>query len=44
MYSAIEVIMPGIVEPSGLLILEKEIEGPKPGQVIIKMEASGNPS
>jgi NADPH:quinone reductase-like Zn-dependent oxidoreductase len=40
-YSAIEVILPGIVEPSGLLILEKEIEGPKPGQVIIKMEASG---
>jgi NADPH:quinone reductase-like Zn-dependent oxidoreductase len=35
------VILPGIVEPSGLLILEKEIEGPKPGQVIIKMEASG---
>jgi NADPH:quinone reductase-like Zn-dependent oxidoreductase len=40
-YSAVEVILPGIVDPSGLLILEKEMESPSPGQVIIKMEASG---
>jgi NADPH:quinone reductase-like Zn-dependent oxidoreductase len=36
-----EVILPGIVEPSGLFIAEKEIDSPKPGQVIIKMQATG---
>jgi NADPH:quinone reductase-like Zn-dependent oxidoreductase len=40
-YSATEVIMPGIVEPSGLLIQKRNIGSPKAGQVIIKMEASG---
>jgi NADPH:quinone reductase-like Zn-dependent oxidoreductase len=40
-YNIIEVVMPGIVEPSGLLILEKEIESPKAGQALIKVEASG---
>lgn len=40
-YSATEVIMPGIVEPSGLLIQQRNIGNPKAGQVIIKMEASG---
>jgi len=40
-YTAVEVILPGVVEPSGLLIEEKEIASPKPGQVILKMQATG---
>src|SRR5476649_1623677 len=40
-YTAVEVILPGVVEPSGLLIQEKEIDSPKPGQVILKMQATG---
>lgn len=40
-YNIVEVIMPGIVQPSGLLILGKEIESPKAGEALIKVEASG---
>jgi NADPH:quinone reductase-like Zn-dependent oxidoreductase len=40
-FRATEVIMPGIVEPNGLLIQERTIGNPKAGQVVIKVEASG---
>ena len=36
-----EVILPGIVEPNGLLIEKRHIEKPKQGQVILRMEATG---
>jgi NADPH:quinone reductase-like Zn-dependent oxidoreductase len=36
-----EVIMPGIVEPDGLLIKTRMLNNPVAGQVILKMEASG---
>ena len=36
-----EVIMPGIVEPDGLLIKTRILNNPAAGQVIVKMEASG---
>jgi NADPH:quinone reductase-like Zn-dependent oxidoreductase len=40
-FNITEVIMPGVVEPAGLLIKNREINNPAAGQVIIKVEASG---
>lgn len=36
-----EVIMPGIVEPDGLLVKTRILNQPASGEVIVKMEASG---
>jgi len=36
-----EVIMPGIVEPEGLLVRSRALDNPTAGQVTVKMEASG---
>jgi NADPH2:quinone reductase len=36
-----EVVIPGIVEPQGLQIREREIERPRAGEVVIAMEAAG---
>jgi NADPH:quinone reductase-like Zn-dependent oxidoreductase len=40
-FDTMEVIMPGIVEPDGLLITTRELTAPAAGQVTVKMEASG---
>ena len=40
-FNTTEVIMPGIVEPEGLLIRTRALENPAAGQVSIKVEASG---
>lgn len=40
-FNTTEVIMPGIVEPEGLLVRTRVLENPAAGQVVIKMEASG---
>lgn len=40
-YNTTEVIMPGIVEPEGLLVKTRVLDDPAAGQVIVKMEASG---
>lgn len=40
-FDTIEVIMPGIVEPEGLLVKTRILGHPAAGQVIVKMEASG---
>jgi NADPH:quinone reductase-like Zn-dependent oxidoreductase len=40
-FNTTEVIMPGIVEPDGLLLSTRTLAGPAAGQVTVKMEASG---
>ncbi|WP_374948856.1 medium chain dehydrogenase/reductase family protein [Mucilaginibacter sp.] len=40
-FNTTEVIMPGIVEPEGLLLTNRVLNNPAAGQVIVKMEASG---
>ncbi|RZM09149.1 MAG: NADPH:quinone reductase, partial [Pedobacter sp.] len=40
-FNTTEVIMPGIVEPEGLLVKTRVLDNPAAGQVIVKMEASG---
>jgi NADPH:quinone reductase-like Zn-dependent oxidoreductase len=40
-FNTTEVIMPGIVEPEGLLVRTRVLDNPAAGQVIVKMEASG---
>jgi len=40
-FNTTEVIMPGIVEPEGLLVRDRILDNPAAGQVIVKMEASG---
>jgi len=40
-FDTTEVIMPGIVEPEGLLVKTRVLDKPAAGQVIVKMEASG---
>lgn len=37
----IEVVLPGIVEPDGLLVHQRETPAPGPGQVRVTVEASG---
>ena len=40
-FNTTEVIMPGIVEPEGLLLKIRLLDNPGAGQVVVKMEASG---
>jgi NADPH:quinone reductase-like Zn-dependent oxidoreductase len=40
-FNTTEVIMPGIVEPEGLLIKSRMLNSPAAGQVTVKVEASG---
>lgn len=40
-FNTTEVIMPGIIEPEGLLLETRALNNPADGQVIVKMEASG---
>ncbi|CAM3746925.1 medium chain dehydrogenase/reductase family protein [Mucilaginibacter galii] len=40
-FNTTEVIMPGIVEPEGLLLKTRVLDNPAAGQVVVKMEASG---
>lgn len=39
--TATEVVLPGIVDPSGLQIRDRVLEPPAPGQVVLAMEAAG---
>ncbi|MEU2421264.1 medium chain dehydrogenase/reductase family protein [Streptomyces sp. NPDC007851] len=41
MGTAVEVVLPGTVEPEGLQIRHREIPVPGPGQVVVRMEATG---
>ena len=41
LFTAIEIILPSIVEPNGLLIQERNLENPNKDEVILKMEATG---
>src|SRR3954470_17509404 len=36
-----EVVLPGIVEPEGLLLRSRPLPEPGPGQALIRVEASG---
>lgn len=40
-FNTTEVIMPGIVEPEGLLLRTRALNNPATGQVTVRMEASG---
>jgi NADPH:quinone reductase-like Zn-dependent oxidoreductase len=40
-FNTTEVIMPGIIEPEGLLLRTRVLKNPAAGQVVVKMEASG---
>lgn len=40
-FNTTEVIMPGIIEPEGLLLRTRPLNNPAAGQVTVKMEASG---
>jgi NADPH2:quinone reductase len=40
-FTATEVILPGVVEPTGLLIKDRILNDPPAGQVIVKVEVSG---
>ncbi|MEV5846383.1 medium chain dehydrogenase/reductase family protein [Streptomyces sp. NPDC051985] len=37
----VEVVLPGVVEPEGLRIQQREIPAPGPGQIVVRMEATG---
>ncbi|MEV8517389.1 medium chain dehydrogenase/reductase family protein [Dactylosporangium sp. NPDC051484] len=36
-----EIVLPGIVEPDGLLMRDRELPAPGPGQALVRVEASG---
>jgi NADPH:quinone reductase-like Zn-dependent oxidoreductase len=36
-----QVLLPGVVEPSGLQVLEATIDGPRAGQALLRVEATG---
>jgi NADPH:quinone reductase-like Zn-dependent oxidoreductase len=40
-FNTTEVIMPGIIEPEGLLLQTRALDNPSAGQVMVKMEATG---
>ncbi|WP_316766739.1 medium chain dehydrogenase/reductase family protein [Streptomyces sasae] len=37
----VEIVLPGVVEPEGLRIRRREIPAPGPGQIVVRMEATG---
>jgi NADPH:quinone reductase-like Zn-dependent oxidoreductase len=39
--TALEVVLPGIVEPSGLLLRERELPSPLRGELLVQVEATG---
>jgi Zn-dependent alcohol dehydrogenase len=39
--TATAIVLPGIVEPDGLQIRENAVPAPGPGQILIRMEATG---
>src|ERR1700753_142488 len=39
--TATEVVLPGVVEPSGLQLRERTLPAPAPGQVLVRVEAPG---
>ena len=41
LFTATEIILPSIVEPNGLLVLERNLDNPNTDEVILKMEATG---
>jgi NADPH:quinone reductase-like Zn-dependent oxidoreductase len=40
-FTAIEVVLPGVTKPNGLLIKQRQLNQPESGEVIIKVEACG---
>lgn len=40
-FTATEIILPGIVEPDGFLMQERNLDSPNTNEVILKMEATG---
>jgi NADPH:quinone reductase-like Zn-dependent oxidoreductase len=36
-----EVVLPGMVEPSGLQLRTRDLPAPGPGQVVLRMDATG---
>jgi NADPH:quinone reductase-like Zn-dependent oxidoreductase len=41
MVKAIEIVLPGVVEPTGLLVRETTVPVPDAGQAVVRVEASG---
>jgi NADPH:quinone reductase-like Zn-dependent oxidoreductase len=39
--NATEVVLPGIVEPEGLRVSTRELSEPRPGQAVVRVEATG---
>jgi len=39
--TATEIVLPGRVEPEGLLITQRELPAPSAGQALVRVEASG---
>ncbi|GLL02253.1 medium chain dehydrogenase/reductase family protein [Dactylosporangium matsuzakiense] len=39
--TATEIVLPGVVEPAGLQIRDRELPAPGPGQVLVRVEVSG---
>ncbi|MFI6159061.1 MULTISPECIES: medium chain dehydrogenase/reductase family protein [Micromonospora] len=39
--STTEIVLPGVVEPTGLEVRTRELPAPGPGQVVLRMEATG---
>ncbi|MEV6276776.1 medium chain dehydrogenase/reductase family protein [Nocardia sp. NPDC051832] len=39
--TAVEIVLPGRVEPDGLLVTHRDMPAPGPGQALIRVEASG---
>ncbi|MCO8273655.1 medium chain dehydrogenase/reductase family protein [Actinoplanes sp. TRM 88003] len=39
--TATEIVLPGVVEPSGLQVRTRELPAPGPGQVVLRVEATG---
>ena len=38
---ATEVLLPGLVEPSGLQIRERTLSAPRPGEALVQVETTG---
>lgn len=36
-----EIVMPGLIEPDGLLVQERRLPAPAPGQVLVRVDATG---
>ena len=39
--TATEIVMPGLIEPSGLLVRERDVPVPGKGQALVRVEATG---